>query len=43
MLRSIEKANTITENYRVAKDKHLINAGCHEHLLLYLLQATWIL
>lgn len=30
MLRSIEKANTITENYRVAKDKHLINAGCHE-------------
>lgn len=30
MLRSIEKANAITENYRVAKDKHLINAGCHE-------------
>ena len=30
MLKSIEKANTITENYRVAKDKHLINAGCHE-------------
>ena len=30
MIRSIEKANTITENYRVAKDKHLINAGCHE-------------
>lgn len=30
MLRSIGKANTITENYRVAKDKHLINAGCHE-------------
>lgn len=30
MLRSIEKANTITENYRLAKDKHLINAGCHE-------------
>lgn len=30
MLRSIEKANAITENYRVAKDKHLVNAGCHE-------------
>lgn len=30
MLRSIGKANAITENYRVAKDKHLINAGCHE-------------
>ena len=30
MLRSIEKANTITENYRIAKDKHLVNAGCHE-------------
>lgn len=30
MLRAIEKANAITENYRVAKDKHLVNAGCHE-------------
>jgi phosphate:Na+ symporter len=30
MIRSIEKANAITENYRIAKDKHLINAGCHE-------------
>lgn len=30
MLRSIEKANAITENYRIAKDKHLVNAGCHE-------------
>lgn len=30
MIRSIEKANAITENYRIAKDKHLVNAGCHE-------------
>lgn len=30
MIRSIEKANVITENYRIAKDKHLVNAGCHE-------------
>lgn len=30
MLRAIAKANSITENYRIAKDKHLINAGCHE-------------
>lgn len=30
MLRAIAKANSITDNYRIAKDKHLVNAGCHE-------------